>query len=234
MPYARKSYKKNSRRKYGRSSNRTTSKATGRSLRGPIRNFMPVTCMRKMTYCDAITMTPGAGSYSHHVFRSNGCYDPDITGVGHQSRGFDQLMTAYKKYTVIGSKITVTQNRFIANAGWLYLTHSTEQDPMVATTANATRFESAQIVKKPVILADTSGGARKTRVSGQVSMKKFRRSKVLNEDDYSGSVTTNPADPSYWTVYYQNEGGNTPDSTTFLIEIEYIVVFRDPYPIVSS
>ena len=35
------------------------------------------------------------------------CADPNHTGVGHQPLYFDQLMTIYNHYIVIGAKITV-------------------------------------------------------------------------------------------------------------------------------
>lgn len=46
-----------------------------------------------------------------HVYSVGGCYDPDITGVGHQPRGYDQLMTMYENYQVDEATIEVTYCR---------------------------------------------------------------------------------------------------------------------------
>lgn len=39
--------------------------------------------------------------------RANGLTDPEVALGGHQPRGFDQYMALYKRYVVMGSKITV-------------------------------------------------------------------------------------------------------------------------------
>lgn len=48
-----------------------------------------------------------AGAAKSHVFSCNGLYDPDITGIGHQPRGFDQLMKLYDHYVVKKATIEV-------------------------------------------------------------------------------------------------------------------------------
>lgn len=42
-----------------------------------------------------------------NVFSLNSLFDPDITAVGHQPYGFDQLTLLYRKYKVYGVTITV-------------------------------------------------------------------------------------------------------------------------------
>ncbi len=46
-------------------------------------------------------------AHDHQVFTANGLFDPDITGTGHQPRGFDQFMALYDKYVVVSSSITL-------------------------------------------------------------------------------------------------------------------------------
>ena len=60
----------------------------------------------KLRYVEYFTLNPAAaGLPATHVFSANGLYDPNITGVGHQPRGFDQLMALYDHYYVSRSKI---------------------------------------------------------------------------------------------------------------------------------
>ena len=50
-------------------------------------------------------------------FAANGLYDPEIdtgTGGGHQPRGFDTLTPRFKRFYVIGAKLTVTPQKTTA------------------------------------------------------------------------------------------------------------------------
>jgi len=46
------------------------------------------------------TTTPSA-----RVFRINSCFDPDLTGTGHQPNFFDQLTAIYGRYCVTGAQL---------------------------------------------------------------------------------------------------------------------------------
>lgn len=62
---------------------------------------------RKLLFGSIVAINPAAGVCGVHTFRANDLYDPNLTGAGHQPRGFDQLMTLYNKFKVHASKITV-------------------------------------------------------------------------------------------------------------------------------
>jgi hypothetical protein len=51
-----------------------------------------------LRYYDNISLNPAAaGVPGTHVFAANGTYDPNISGIGHQPRGFDELMELYDR-----------------------------------------------------------------------------------------------------------------------------------------
>lgn len=239
MPRYRKFRKRSTRSRRKTSSNSSrwnTSKATGRRLYGPVVNFMPNSIMRKMKYTIGINLNPAASNRATHVFLSNGIFQPNVTGGGTvQPRGFDQLMGAYRKWTVLGSKITVTQTTAVTGGnGYLFLTHSKSSNPLVSEPLTEQCFENQAIVKKPLILADNSGNMRKVRVSAQVGLKKFFKANVMDEKDFSGDATANAPTVSNWGINYQHVNGSDPDSMHFLVEIDYIVVFRNPKSITAS
>ncbi len=90
MPYKRR-YKRRRRRRRRRARPNFGSK----SILG---NRLPI----KFKYQTSGTLNPGvAGVAAIQVMTANGLYDPDITGVGHQPRGFDQIMALYNHYTVV-------------------------------------------------------------------------------------------------------------------------------------
>lgn len=88
-----------------------------RTFRSPIPRIRrpdygyPDKLVTNLRYVDTVNLTGGAGVVGANVFRMNGLFDPDYSGVGHQPYYFDQLCGAagsapYLKYRVLGSKIT--------------------------------------------------------------------------------------------------------------------------------
>lgn len=63
----------------------------------------------KLRYVQEITLTTPAvtGLSKSLPFVANGCYDPYYPIGGHQPKGFDQWMTIYANYNVLGSKCTM-------------------------------------------------------------------------------------------------------------------------------
>jgi hypothetical protein len=73
----------------------------------------PDRMVTKLRYVDNFNLTGAAGVVGANVFRFNSCFDPDLTGVGHQPMYFDQFAGAvgtgpYGRYRVISAKATVS------------------------------------------------------------------------------------------------------------------------------
>lgn len=50
-----------------------------------------------LRYHETFAVNPGAlGTPGYYAFRANSCFDPNYSGVGHQPRGFDELMKLYE------------------------------------------------------------------------------------------------------------------------------------------
>lgn len=81
---------------------RTYSGATSRPLPMSLdHSLLKQTQNIVLRYHETFTVNPGVGGTPGiYVFRSNSCYDPNFTGVGHQPRGFDQIMTMYQYLAV--------------------------------------------------------------------------------------------------------------------------------------
>ena len=67
---------------------------------------MPDRLITNLVYSDNKTLTPGAGSLGFAVFRLTSVFDPDEAVGGGQPTYHDQISTMYKRYRVLGSKIT--------------------------------------------------------------------------------------------------------------------------------
>jgi len=66
---------------------------------------IPDSITTTLHYSDTILFGSLAATYRNYVFRANDCYDPDLTGTGHQPMLFDQYMTLYNNFCVLSSTI---------------------------------------------------------------------------------------------------------------------------------
>jgi hypothetical protein len=172
-------------------------------------------------------VTPGV-----YVFSANGCYDPNITGTGHQPRGFDQLIALYDHYVVLSSRIRVEFGASTAiNVVGIQLqaTSTTQSDYIDYAEQPQCEFSLA-----PYIL--TSGGINEPRVHDM----HFRASEFMGipdpitSDKLQGSVSANPTDQAFYHVFSQNYDGSSTSGLGALASIEYDVVFIEPVPVASS
>uniref|UniRef100_UPI0040478526 hypothetical protein n=1 Tax=Yoonia sp. TaxID=2212373 RepID=UPI0040478526 len=61
-----------------------------------------------LRYHETFSLNPAIGGVpALYSFRSNGCFDPNFTGVGHQPRGYDQIMAMYSHLAVREAQIEI-------------------------------------------------------------------------------------------------------------------------------
>jgi hypothetical protein len=172
-------------------------------------------------------VTPGLNVYS-----ANGLYDPDITGAGHQPRGFDQLIALYDQYVVVKSEIKVHFAATTAAAvGGIQL-----QSTSVAQSDYIDYAEQARCEFSIVPYVYTSGGVPEPREhSMHFDAKEFMGiPDPVTATKLQGTVAANPTDQAYYHVFLQHYDGSTAAATAALVEIIYDAVFFEPVPVASS
>lgn len=185
-------------------------------------------------YVDRIILNPGIGTLATHIFSANGLYDPDVTGVGHQPIGFDQLIGVfYNHYTVIGAKIKAT---FVADSD-----ATTNQACIVAietksSTTNTLDYSDLLEHGNSTSRVMTTGTAnQKAIVTRYVNLSKFLGQKVLQEDANAGSATTNPNEGVFFHVTATAVGNSLdPPPMNVIVEIDYIAVLHEPKALIGS
>lgn len=188
---------------------------------------VPKKMKRTLRYMEtATTLNPGvAGLAADYVFSANGLYDPNITGVGHQPIGFDQIMTMYNHYTVIGAKLTVMAHN--GDATYEQFVGVSVQAGTTAITNGQEVIENGLCKFKYLNLSGDSGD--KAVITYPLSIGKYMgRSNILSEDDFRGSSTSNPSEQVYFHVFgFPN---NSQDTGAIRIDviIDYITIFTEP------
>lgn len=175
---------------------------------------------------------PAAGQLARHVFSANGLYDPDITGVGHQVLGFDQMMLMFDHYTVIGSRIRVDfwnkdpSNSIMVGIG-LNDDASPSLNPIVAV-------ENGNMKYKQLSPFGAGMGARTTMTLKVNPAKFLGRSKPMSDPDLKGSISANPNEGVFYYVWAADTASDDPTTVEFSATLEYQVVYHEPKQLGSS
>lgn len=225
MPYVRKTTRK---------PNRVRRKRVYRK-RKTISSFnkapMPNKFASKLRYVELSVISPGvAGIAGVRVMSANGLYDPSITGVGHQPRGFDQLMTMYDHFVVVGSRITVTFSTIYATAYPAMICGINLKDSATVYTDPNDYQEGRNLVTRTIKGTSTSSETSICTISKSFSCKKFLgRSHPLSDPQLKGDVGNNPAEQAYYHVWSAPLDGSTDTGNIRVnIRIDYLVIFIEP------
>lgn len=174
---------------------------------------------RVLQYATTFTMTVTAGLLDRHVFRANSCYDPDLTGVGHQPYGFDQYMALYQFGYVVASRMIVK----CINSGLATVS-------LLSTTSSASPGSTPAAVERGkvnYVLRGNSTIPYMMSTTFNVHQDLHRK----NPQDDSTLFFSSAADATDgW--YFQlcaDDPLSTSSSTIYCIcNLEYDVVFLDP------
>lgn len=192
-------------------------KITSLKLRTP--SMIPDRMYVKLVYEDYYFVnTTGAAT---RWYRGNGPYDPDGSGVGHQPRGWDQWIAFYEKVTCTGSKI-----------GFQFINTSTGEPIMVSfNPSKATTSPDVFQAELPYTINKMQGPVSSSNSNAYyksyMSTQKMYGKKVMQEDNFSSSVSSLPVDQWNWVVYFQNPRDALAEVKGQLrIRITYYCVFQ--------
>lgn len=191
----------------------------------------------KIRYATQLTLNAVASDVAYHVYSANGCYDPDITGTGHQPLGFDQHMEQYDHYTVVGSKITVEPLPASGTISYIRVFCDDAVDFPVGFSS-VDHFLEAPGGTTVTVHGQTNEAVTpwtmKKHVKGFGSKKFFGNKSVVGDSLYRGSKTSNPTEQAYFHVCTGSVGGSDPGAVSFRVNIDYLVVFTEPKLMVAS
>lgn len=216
------------RRKYGRT----------RIQRLPVGGY-PKSMLMRLRYVTSVVVDCPANSLADHLFRCNGMYDPDQTGIGHQPLGFDQAMSIYDHYTVVGAKIKVSlqntldsrQIETLVPGAWGLLVTDTNQGIASRYTSTENLLENIETTSGMVRYTQAGNSlapSKKPILSRNFSAKKFFGvGKIVGDDLYRGTNASNPQEEAFFRVWVGSMGLNNPYAARFLVELEYLAVFTE-------
>ncbi len=195
------------------------------------RGVTSLTLVRRLPYFQTISLNANIAP-QNHIFSANGCFDPDITGAGHQPLGFDQYMALYDHYKVLSSIITVD-----------FFPHTStgpEADQMFAgvilvddTTPNGSLQNIIENNANYRTLS-AGAGAQTIRVKNKFDIKTYFRSRSKGAADLLGTNAANPTEQAFYHVWVAPCNGGDSSVLCVGVKIEYIVQFSEATIVAQS
>lgn len=206
----------------------TTSQNNPNMLTQVVENWMPLTPPRVtkwLRYSDSALITSTTGLCTTYLFAANDCYDPNVTGTGHQPMGYDNMMALYNHFCVVASRLKVTfRNRSFGTP-----TVCIRQD---ATNTGLTVIDRVIEVGGcvfSVLEAAAAVGSDKT-LELNLDIAKLQgvtRATMTADTSLRGSVTSSPTELTYYHLMAWDSAGDTANIRIDVI-LEQQVVFSEP------
>lgn len=190
----------------------------------------------RLRYVETITINPDVAMAGDYVFSANGLYDPNVTGIGHQPYGFDELMAMYSHYAVIGSKITVK----------LAGTQSSEYWAGICLRNSATSLAGSSLTNlleapghnlRMIYQSGDAHLARGNSISCKFSAKKFftaKTSAIVSDAQYNGSIDSRPTEQAYFHVILAPAHTQDLVSQPITVIIDFYTIFSEPKTLPQS
>lgn len=168
------------------------------------------------------------------TFKINSAYDPDAAVGGHQPKGYDQWMSLYNKYTVVGAKYKFTftwDSAAMATTPGEFITILNRDS--VPTGGWSNYIETNGGTGTTVLPADLT--AVRT-VQGTFSTKKFfNLSEIRDNHSIQGTITGDPAWIAYLIFYTRDfTGGVSANEFTAKVDISMSVLLSEPAELSGS
>lgn len=172
-----------------------------------------------LRYTQKVSLSSAAAATGHQVFSANGLYDPDITGSGHQPRGFDQMMELYDHYQVIGAQCKVMFESITSPSVCGIALRDTN-----AVTTNYLDYLEANPANTTFTMV--------TQQNPQHLTLKYSQKGFFGTGDlgypYRGSAAANPGEQGFFQLFVTDIDDLASETIKALVVIDYIVVFTEP------
>lgn len=240
MPFRRRTTRRSRRRTFAAGASKRRRAALARRRRAPRRvRRLPLTGfpskkLIRLRYTHSLNLDGGAsGAVAKATFRLNGMFQPLNTATTHQPLGFDQWMTIYDHFTVLGSKINVKVSPVLAEAS-LINTIPGAYGIIVDDNATIDYLTAEQIIESKQggqvkYFGYPSTNSRTNQVTKKFSAKKFfGNSAIVGKSLYRGTSAADPSEGAFAHVWAAGMGGSDPGNVLVTVTIEYIAMLTEP------
>lgn len=194
------------------------------------KNPLPAMFKTSFRYYQEFQLDPTLISPAPYTFSANGLYDPNITGIGHQPRGFDQLMSLYDHFVVVGVKARFEfENRCNCASAVSVVVHDSS-----STLTDVEDIGEYKVAKHVTVGGENGTNAHSTikSITMKLNPNKFLgRSKPLSDSQLKGSTFANPVEQAFFSIYQwpvNNVGIIDPPAAQCRVWLDYTAVLIEP------
>jgi len=186
----------------------------------------------KLRYVENIAFSSTAGAVQRNAFSPQNCFDPNVSGTGHQPMYFDQFAAIYSRYKVHGSTIRVKFNVVSETAAT-----SCFAVGIYAGSSSALPASDAQTLMednhgKSAICNGRNGGTGQRTIV--MDYAPYRDTGISVNDDTMVTPTTSGAATYFWNVWAADLQATGTTSLIASVEIIFDVEFTDNLNITGS
>ena len=190
------------------------------------KNPIPVSRYIKFKFASAAyeLTPPGTGVFiATHVFRGNSLYDPDVTGIGVQPYGYDQLTGAggvgiFSHYCVYSSKIRIHIVPSSTSITGLKFHVIPSRNSTLSSTDPA---DLRQMPYCKTICWSGGDGSKKTNISNYCSSRRMYSTMTPENETFTAAYNANPYSQWYWHVILDEQTLMGTTKVYFDVEIIY-------------
>lgn len=205
------------------------SQANAGTISRPLANITPQGVVVTVNYVTPVQLSDSSLGFANYYFRAASIFDPDLSGVGHQPLGHDQLETMYQRYRVLSAKITVEAVNSLATSSpcTLYVA------PRTTTVGVGPDSIQEATGTKYCVLSGAEN--RVGKLSVYMNIDKMEGDPGAKYDkDYTASFGSNPTRDVYFIVGCNNIAGGSQVAVAANVKIEYTVRCYDRIDLLQS
>lgn len=180
----------------------------------------------KLVYAEKFSLTGGTlGTCGQYQFRTNSIFDPNLSGVGHQPLGYDQITPLFEKYVVTKMDYKINIVNGAASQAMMWCVN--------ASDSTSTSGAIDQIIEngnaRCGIISGYTGGSPTVKVTGTVLNWKLSGAsydEYVMDDVNGASVGANPTDVNVLNISVCDVATATGATVYALVELTYYTIFR--------
>lgn len=187
---------------------------------GRLQFGFPTKIITILRYVDIIGLTSTTGGITTQIFRMNGCFDPDLTAVGHQPMYYDNYSAIYQSYRVLGSRLTARisgANLANTQGPWAFGINGSMQAVSLGTSIR-TRMEQNDSI------STMYNGQQTPDTLSFAYSPEIKLGRPAGDDTVGAFVSANPSQTYYAHVWFADLNGTT-SQAILNVAIEYTVEF---------